>query len=171
MDSCRDMKQEKPKKRRSRRSSDNITRSNVLKYIILSLVKGLHKHVLYWCDIESKVFEIIFVHKSNNNWNESCLDLFKELDKTSKQYGRYLEEKDYECGCKRRCRANLRKLCKGKIFTEIKLDRKKLNVDKSIIIKRYKINIEDFSKLNLEDFEKQLKRNILKVCLKNTKYF
>ncbi|GFY67792.1 uncharacterized protein TNIN_248301 [Trichonephila inaurata madagascariensis] len=158
----KDMKQEKPKKRKPRRSSDAVTRSSVLKYIILCLIKGLHKHVLRWWDSKSKVFEIIFVHKSNNNWNETYLDLFKELDKTSKQYRRYLEEKDYECGCKRRCRANLRKLCKAKIFTEIKLDREKLNVDKSIIIKRYKINIEDFTNLNLIDFEKQLKRNILK---------
>ncbi|GFS88681.1 uncharacterized protein NPIL_164111 [Nephila pilipes] len=144
-------------KKKSRRPSDTVTRSNVLKYIILCLIKGMHTHILHWFDMNSKVFEIKFVHKNNENWDGIYLNLFKELDKFSKKYEKYLESKDYECDCKTRCRANLRKLCETGLLSLIEEV-----TEKSIITKRYKINIEDFTLLNLNDFEKKMKKKFSK---------
>ncbi|GIZ03130.1 hypothetical protein CEXT_690931 [Caerostris extrusa] len=88
-----------------RRSSGNMPRSNVLKYIVQCLLSGVHKHMLHWICFKSKTFGIVFVHKSSHSWDEKYLDLFKALDKMSPSYKKLFKREKIICvAAKLRCR-------------------------------------------------------------------
>ncbi|GIY88627.1 hypothetical protein CDAR_513292 [Caerostris darwini] len=144
------MKPKSKKVIRRRRSSGNMPRSNVLKYIVQCLLYGVHEHMLQWKCFKSRTFVVVFVHKSSQSWNEMYLDLFKALDKMSPSYKNYLKKKNYLCSCKTRCRSNLTKLCDKRYISFIG----ETKPEKNIRVRCYKINdcvkIEDFYLTNTD---------------------
>ncbi|GBM63207.1 hypothetical protein AVEN_188244-1 [Araneus ventricosus] len=135
---------EVPKKKRSkkatRKKTNMCSRSNVLKKIIDSLDKEDFRHMLYWDDDKMKnEFIVKFVHMNNPEWkNADYLELFKELDKLSNNYKKYLLDEKYNHKCKIRCKANLRKLVESGALTFMG----KTCKGKSIQLRKYKLNFD-----------------------------
>ncbi|GBN80792.1 hypothetical protein AVEN_119298-2, partial [Araneus ventricosus] len=133
-----------PKKKRSkkvtRKKTNMCSRSNVLKKIKDSLDKEDFRHMLYWDDDKMKnEFIVKFVHMNNPEWkNADYLELFKELDKLSNNYKKYLQDEKYNHKCKIRCKANLRKLVESGALTFMG----KTCKGKSIQLRKYKLNFD-----------------------------
>ncbi|XP_055941590.1 putative uncharacterized protein DDB_G0286901 isoform X4 [Argiope bruennichi] len=128
MDSC-----EVPGKLKKKK----LPQSKVLQTIVCCLKNRKYPHVLYWFNEIRQEFIIRFVHKNNSEWKVDDLELFIELDKLSKKYEEYKQDKDYDTKCKGRCRANLLKLVNKGYITFIE------DIPNgSTTLKKYKINVK-----------------------------
>ncbi|XP_055941585.1 putative uncharacterized protein DDB_G0286901 isoform X2 [Argiope bruennichi] len=114
-----------------------LPQSKVLQTIVCCLKNRKYPHVLYWFNEIRQEFIIRFVHKNNSEWKVDDLELFIELDKLSKKYEEYKQDKDYDTKCKGRCRANLLKLVNKGYITFIE------DIPNgSTTLKKYKINVK-----------------------------
>ncbi|XP_071037685.1 uncharacterized protein [Parasteatoda tepidariorum] len=95
--------------------------------------------VIKWIDRQEQIFSILFKHKKSPDWSRNYLALFKELDKISEsKYEKYKNESDYDQAGKRRCKANLRKLCQDGKLEKIR----KIEIDKCTKEVHYKFTDE-----------------------------